>query len=84
LTLTVRDDRVQPPGIDREVVTAAAASSMHDNTKGTDALLWLELAEGTTRAALVERLAQAHLSADACGVAHVPLGSSSAGMFEEL
>ena len=74
MTLTVRDDQVQTPGINREVVTGDVAS----------ALLWLELAEGTTRDALVERLAQAHLSADGCGVAHVPLGSSRVGTFEEL
>nr|MBA2361769.1 hypothetical protein [Actinomycetota bacterium] len=57
---------------------------MYQKTNGNDALPWLELAEGTTRDALVERLAQAHLIADACSVAHVPLGSSRAGMFEEL
>jgi hypothetical protein len=31
-------------------------------TSGASALEWLELAEGTTREALAERLAQAHLT----------------------
>jgi hypothetical protein len=33
-----------------------------ESTKGTSASEWLELAEGTMREALAERLAQAHLT----------------------
>jgi hypothetical protein len=53
-------DEVQTPEVDREVVAAGAADS-YPSTNETDALLWLELADGGTSEALVERLAQAHL-----------------------
>ena len=56
----MQGDEVQTPEIDREVVAAGAADS-YPATNETDALRWLELADGGTREALVERLAQAHL-----------------------
>ena len=36
--------------------------SASESTSGASALEWLELAQGTTREALAERLAQAHLT----------------------
>lgn len=56
----MQGDEVQTPEIDREVAAAGAADS-DASTNETDALLWLEFADGATREALVERLAQAHL-----------------------
>jgi hypothetical protein len=43
-------------------VTALDTSSTDPDPDGTGAVLWLELAEGTTRERLIERLAQAHLT----------------------
>lgn len=61
MTLKLRDDRVRWREIDREVVAVDLDSSTYLSTNGSGALLWLELAEGTTREALVERLAQAYM-----------------------
>lgn len=61
MTLKLRDDRVRWREIDREVVAVDIDSSTYLSTNGSGALLWLELAEGTTRDALVERLAQAYM-----------------------
>lgn len=61
MTVKLRDDRVRWREIDTEVVAVDVASSTYLSTSGTGALLWLELAQGTTRDALVERLAQAYL-----------------------
>ena len=61
MTLKLRDDRVRWREIDREVVAVDIDSSTYLSTNGSGALLWLELAEGTTREALVERLAQAYM-----------------------
>lgn len=51
---------MEKPQVDGEVAAGDEADS-YRITNGTDALLWLELAEGATRNALLERLAQAHL-----------------------
>ena len=56
----MQGDEVQTPEIDRQVV-ADGTDDSDPSTNETDALLWLELADGATREALVERLAQAHL-----------------------
>jgi len=61
MTLKLRDDRVRWREIDREVVAVDIDSSTYLSTNGSGALLWLALAEGTTRDALAERLAQAYL-----------------------
>lgn len=61
MTLKLRDDRVRWREIDNDVVAVDIDRSAYLSTNGSGALLWLELAEGTTRDALVERLAQAYL-----------------------
>jgi Coenzyme PQQ synthesis protein D (PqqD) len=61
MTVKLRDDGVRWREIDKEVVAVDIDSSTYLSTNGSGALLWLELAQGTTREALVERLAQAYL-----------------------
>jgi Coenzyme PQQ synthesis protein D (PqqD) len=61
MTVKLRQDRVHWREIDEEVVAVDVDSSTYLSTSGSGALLWLELAQGTTRDALVERLAQAYL-----------------------
>jgi Coenzyme PQQ synthesis protein D (PqqD) len=61
MTVKLRDDRVRWRELDAEVVAVDIDSSTYLSTNGSGALLWLELAQGTTRDALVERLAQAYL-----------------------
>jgi hypothetical protein len=61
MTMKLRDDRVHWREIDSEVVAVDVDSSTYLSTNGSGALLWLELARGATREALVERLAQAYL-----------------------
>ena len=61
MTLKLRDDRVSWREIDDDVVAVDIDRSTYLSTNGSGALLWLELAGGTTREALVERLAQAYL-----------------------
>jgi|Tabmets5t2r1_1033131.scaffolds.fasta_scaffold03660_3 hypothetical protein len=61
MTVKLRDDRVRWRELDKEVVAVDLDSSTYLSTNGSGALLWLELAQGTTRDALVERLAQAYL-----------------------
>jgi Coenzyme PQQ synthesis protein D (PqqD) len=61
MTVKLRQDRVHWREIDEEVVAVDVDSSTYLSTNGSGALLWLELAQGTTRDALVERLAQAYL-----------------------
>jgi coenzyme PQQ synthesis protein D (PqqD) len=61
MTVKLRNDRVRWREIDTEVVAVDIDSSTYLSTNGSGALLWLELAQGTTRDALVERLAQAYL-----------------------
>jgi hypothetical protein len=61
MTVKLRNDRVRWREIDTEVVAVDVDSSTYLSTNGSGALLWLELAQGTTRDALVERLAQAYL-----------------------
>jgi hypothetical protein len=48
------------PGRSRAAAPPPPSSS--ESTEGARAFEWLELAEGTTRVALAERLAQAHLT----------------------
>ena len=61
MTVKLREDRVRWREIDSEVVAVNIDSSTYVSTNGSGALLWMELARGTTRDALVERLAQAYL-----------------------
>lgn len=61
MTLKLRDDRVRWREIDEDVVAVDIDRSTYLSTNGSGALLWLELAQGTTRDQLVERLAQAYL-----------------------
>lgn len=61
MTVKLRQDRVHWREIDEEVIAVDVDSSTYLSTNGSGALLWLELAQGTTRDALVERLAQAYL-----------------------
>lgn len=61
MTVKLKQDRVHWREIDKEVVAVDVDSSTYLSTNGSGALLWLELAQGTTRDALVERLAQAYL-----------------------
>jgi hypothetical protein len=61
MTLKLREDRVRWREIDSDVVAVDIDRSTYLSTNGSGALLWLELAGGTTRDALVERLAQAYL-----------------------
>ena len=61
MTLRLRDDRVRWREIDEDVVAVDIDRSTYLSTNGSGALLWLELAQGTTRNQLVERLAQAYL-----------------------
>jgi Coenzyme PQQ synthesis protein D (PqqD) len=61
MTVKLREDRVHWRELDDEVVAVDVDSSTYLSTNGSGALLWLELARGTTRDALVERLAQAYL-----------------------
>jgi Coenzyme PQQ synthesis protein D (PqqD) len=61
MTVKLRDDRIHWREIDTEVVAVDVDSSTYLSTNGSGALLWLELAQGTTRNALIERLAQAYL-----------------------
>jgi hypothetical protein len=61
MTLKLRGDRVRWREIDRDVVAVDIDRSAYLSTNGSGALLWLELAEGTTREALVERLVQAYM-----------------------
>jgi Coenzyme PQQ synthesis protein D (PqqD) len=61
MTVKLRPDRVHWREIDREVVAVDVESSTYLSTNGSGAVLWMELAKGTTRDALVERLAQAYL-----------------------
>jgi coenzyme PQQ synthesis protein D (PqqD) len=61
MTLKLREDKVSWREIDSEVVAVNIDSSTYLSTNGSGALLWLELAGGATRDALVERLAQAYL-----------------------
>lgn len=61
MTLKLREDRVRWREIDRDVVAVNIDRSTYLSTNGSGALLWLELAEGTTRDRLVERLAQAYM-----------------------
>lgn len=61
MTLKLRDDRVRWREIDDDVVAVDIDRSTYLSTNGSGALLWLELAQGTTRDQLVERLAQAYL-----------------------
>jgi hypothetical protein len=52
-------------GVRRRVMSGGdppGSGSASDSTSGASALEWLELAQGTTREALAERLAQAHLT----------------------
>lgn len=44
-------------------MSAIAIQDEQQSFDGNGALLWLELLEGTTRERLIERLAQAHLTA---------------------
>jgi hypothetical protein len=61
MTLKLREDRLRWREIDDDVVAVDVDRSAYLSTNGSGALLWLELAEGTTRDQLVERLAQAYL-----------------------
>lgn len=61
MTLKLRDDRVRWREIDDDVVAVDIDRSTYLGTNGSGALLWLELAGGTTRERLVERLAQVYL-----------------------
>lgn len=61
MTLKLRGDRVRWREIDKDVVAVDIDRSTYLSTNGSGALLWLELAEGTTREALVERLVQAYM-----------------------
>ncbi|HEX7254740.1 MAG TPA: PqqD family protein [Gaiellaceae bacterium] len=61
MTLKLRDDRVRWREIDDDVVAVDIDRSTYLSTNGSGALLWMELVGGTTREALVERLAQAYL-----------------------
>ena len=61
MTLKLREDRVRWRGIDDDVVAVDTDRSTYLSTNASGALLWLELAGGTTRERLVERLAQAYL-----------------------
>jgi hypothetical protein len=61
MTVKLRQDGVHWREIDKEVVAVDVDSSTSLSTNGSGALLWLELAQGTTRDALIERLAQAYL-----------------------
>ena len=61
MTVRLKSDRVRWRELDAEVVAVDIDSSTYLSTNGSGALLWLELAQGTTREALVERLAQAYL-----------------------
>ncbi|HEY7705705.1 MAG TPA: PqqD family protein [Gaiellaceae bacterium] len=61
MMLKLRDDRLRWREIDDDVVAVDVDRSAYLSTNGSGALLWLELAEGTTRDQLVERLAQAYL-----------------------
>jgi Coenzyme PQQ synthesis protein D (PqqD) len=61
MTLKLRDDRVRWREIDDDVVAVDIDRSTYLGTNASGALLWLELAGGTTRERLVERLAQAYL-----------------------
>jgi hypothetical protein len=61
MMLKLRDDRLRWREIDDDVVAVDVDRSTYLSTNGSGALLWLELAEGTTRDQLVERLAQAYL-----------------------
>jgi hypothetical protein len=61
MTLKLREDRLRWREIDEDVVAVDVDRSAYLSTNGSGALLWLELAEGTTRDQLVERLAQAYL-----------------------
>jgi hypothetical protein len=61
MMLKLRDDRLRWREIDDDVVAVDVDRSTYLSTNGSGALLWLELAEGSTRDQLVERLAQAYL-----------------------
>ena len=61
MNLKLRDDRVHWREVDDDVVAVNIDRSTYLSTNGSGALLWLELAGGTTRERLVERLAQAYL-----------------------
>jgi Coenzyme PQQ synthesis protein D (PqqD) len=61
MTVKLRDDRVRWRELDKEIVAVDIDSSIYLSTNGSGALLWLELARGTTRDALIERLAQGYL-----------------------
>jgi hypothetical protein len=61
MTVKLNPERVRWREIDQEVVAVNVDSSTYLSTNGSGALLWMELAQGTTRDALVERLAQAYL-----------------------
>lgn len=61
MTLKLREDRVHWRQIDQDVVAVDVETSTYLSTNGSGAVLWLALAEGTTRERLVERLAQAYL-----------------------
>jgi coenzyme PQQ synthesis protein D (PqqD) len=60
-TIRLRSDALKWREIDDDVVAVDMDRSTYLSTNGSGTLLWLELAEGTTRDALVERLAQAYL-----------------------
>jgi coenzyme PQQ synthesis protein D (PqqD) len=59
--LRLRSDALKWREIDDDVVAVDIDRSTYLSTNESGALLWLELAGGTTRNALVERLAQAYL-----------------------
>jgi Coenzyme PQQ synthesis protein D (PqqD) len=61
MTVKLRPDGVHWREIDQEVVAVDVESSTYLSTNGSGAVLWMELVKGTTRDALVERLAQAYL-----------------------
>lgn len=71
MKLKLRDDRVRWREVDEDVVAVDVDRSTYLSTNGSGALLWLELAGGTTRDRLVERLAQAYLIDDERAAADV-------------
>lgn len=71
MNLKLRDDRVRWREVDEDVVAVDVDRSTYLSTNGSGALLWLELAGGTTRDRLVERLAQAYLIDDERAAADV-------------
>jgi hypothetical protein len=77
-TLRLRSEVVRWREIDREVVAIDLDSSMYLSTNESGVLLWRRLADGTTRAELVEELVRAF------GIDPVRAEADVAGFLAEL